>query len=140
MIKHSQSTTRRAGLTKTEVLVSAVLLTAVMSVTASMFHNINLVWKNIRHHRIAMGELSDQLDMLTRNPQGDIKAVIKELQPSSICRAALWEPALTASIAKDKLGQRIDVELKWRSTNGTRKSPRSNSVKLSGWLTGGKPK
>ena len=55
-----------AGLSKMEVLVSTMLLMAVMSTTATMFHNVNLVWKDIRHHRIATSELANQLDVLTR--------------------------------------------------------------------------
>ena len=129
-----------AGITKMEVLVSMVLLMAVMSVTATMFHSINLVWKDIRHHRIATSELSNQLDVLTRVEAGEIENAIKELKPSEICSDALPKSTLSAKVVKDALGDRLDLEIQWRSRNATRADARPNRAQLSGWLMGGEAK
>lgn len=129
-----------AGLSKMEVLVSTMLLMAVMSTTATMFHNVNLVWKDIRHHRIATSELANQLDVLTRVGAGEIETVIKELKPSVVCSNALPKSTLSAKVVKDALGDRIDLEIQWRSRSGTREDPRPNRAQLSGWLVGGTPK
>jgi len=130
----------RAGLSKMEALVSMMLLMAVMSVTATMFHNINLVWKDIRHHRIATGELANQLDILTRVEAGKIESALKDLKPSRICGDALPKSTLSAKVVKDEFGDRIDLEIQWRSRNTTRTDAHPNRVRLSGWLIGGKPK
>ena len=129
-----------AGLSKMEVLVSTMLLMAVMSTTATMFHNVNLVWKDIRHHRIATSELANQLDVLTRVGAGEIETVIKELKPSVVCSNALPKSTLSAKVVKDALGDRIDLEIQWRSRTGTREDPRPNRAQLSGWFVGGTPK
>lgn len=130
----------RIGLTKIEVLASTILLMAVMSVTATMFHKINLVWKDIRHHRIATGELVNQLDILTRVEAGEIKTAIKELKPSDICSDALPKSTLSATVVKDAVGERIDLEIQWRSRNGTRDDARPHRAQLSGWLMEGASK
>jgi len=130
----------RTGITKTELIVSTMLLVVVMSVTATMFHNVNQVWKDIRHHRIASSELANQLDELTRLDRGEIAAAIKDLKPSAICNDALPESTLSATMVKDVLGERIDLEIQWRGRYGTRSTARSNRANLSGWLTGGMPK
>jgi len=130
----------RIGLTKIEVLASTILLMAVMSVTATMFHKINLVWKDIRHHRIATGELVNQLDILTRVEAGEIETAIKELKPSNICSDALPKSTLSASVVKDAVGERIDLEIQWRSRNGTRDDARPHRAQLSGWLMEGASK
>ena len=130
----------RIGLTKVEVLASTILLMAVMSVTATMYHKINLVWKDIRHHRIATGELVNQLDILTRVEAGEIKTAIKELKPSDICSDALPKSTLSATVVKDAVGERIDLEIQWRSRNGTRDDARPHRAQLSGWLMEGASK
>ena len=130
----------RIGLTKIEVLASTILLMAVMSVTATMFHKINLVWKDIRHHRIATSELANQLDILTRVEAEEIETAIKELKPSDICSDALPKSTLSASVVKDAVGERIDLEIQWRSRNGTRDDARPHRAQLSGWLMEGASK
>ena len=136
----SERRRNRTGLTKMEVLASTILLMAVMSVTATMFHKINLVWKDIRHHRIATGELVNQLDILTRVEAGEIKTAIKELKPSNICSDALPKSTLSATVVKDAVGERIDLEIQWRSRNGTRDDARPHRAQLSGWLMEGASK
>jgi len=128
------------GLTKIEVLISTVVLIAVMSVTATMFHKTNLIWKDLRHHRIATGELANQLDVLTRVEASEIEAAIEALKPSEICSDALPRANLSASVVKDAIGDRIDLEIQWRSGNDTRDQQRPNRARLSGWLRGGTPK
>jgi hypothetical protein len=127
----------RRGVTKIDVLVSTMLLMAVMSVTATMFHNINLIWKDIRHHRIAAGELANQLDVLTRVDVAEIETAIKELKPSVICSDALPKSTLSAKVVKDAIGNRVDLELQWRARSDTRSQGSANRVLLSGWLKGG---
>ncbi len=128
-----------SGMTQVEVLISTVLLIVVMSVTAMMFHKINLVWKDIRHHRIATSELANQLDVLTRISAAKIEAALGELEPSKICHDALPAATLSANLAKDAIGDRVDLEIQWRSGNDTGRQARPNRVRLSGWLMGGKP-
>ncbi len=129
-----------SGFTKIELLASVMLLMAVMSVTATMFHKVNLVWKDIRHHRVATGELANQLDVLTRVGTEDIEAAIGELKPSVICGNALPKPTLSAKVVKDAIGERVDLEIQWRNSNGTRADARPNRARLSGWLMEGTSK
>lgn len=126
-----------AGFTKVELLASMMLLMAVMGFTATMFHKVNLVWKDIRHHRVATGELANQLDVLTRVEADEIEAAIRELKPSVVCEDALPKSTLSAKIVKDAIGDRIDLEIQWRSSHGTRAAARPNRARLSGWLMGG---
>ena len=126
---------KTAGMTKMEVLAAAAILLTVMSVTATMFHKVNLMWKDIRHHRIATSELANRLDVLTRIAPKNIAAEIDELKPSAVCDDALPKATLSAKLVKDPIGQRIDLEIQWRSRVATRDNERPNRARLSGWLT-----
>jgi hypothetical protein len=127
-------------MTKMEVLAASMILMTVMSVTATMFHNVNLVWKDIRHHRIATSELANQLDVLTRVEPKDIETALEELEPSTLCSDALPKPTLSGNLVKDAIGERVDLEIQWRSRSGTRDEALPNRARLSGWLKGGTPK
>ena len=94
----------------------------------------------MRYHRIATSELANQLDVLTRAEPGEIEALVEELKPSEICSDALPESSLSAKVVKDEIGDRIDLEIQWRSGHGTRADRRPNRARLSGWLMGGTPK
>ena len=62
---------RRKGFTYAEVLVSATILTTIMSLVTVSSFRISRVWKDVRQQKIALNELSNHLDRLTALPVDD---------------------------------------------------------------------
>ena len=58
----------RHGFSYAEVLVCATVLTTIMSLVTTSSFRISRVWKDIRHEKAALNELSNQLDWLTSQP------------------------------------------------------------------------
>jgi len=119
---------QRSGLTMTEIIVSAVLLMTVMSFVGSICFRVNLIWSDVNHNRVAINELSNQLEVLTLLKPDQVAVAIESLEPSQACSGALKSPALTGEIIKDELGSRVILRLNWE------RPVESLPVELSGWV------
>jgi len=117
----------RRGISSLEFLVSFSVMVVVMTFMTSLTFKVSRVWRDIDHDRLAMNELSNQLDFLTRQHGAQLIEQVKNLKPSEFCLAGLPNPRITASLTGDPLGQRIDLELIWDHT------PIERKLQLSGW-------
>jgi hypothetical protein len=129
--KHGQSVHQprcRDGITAVELIISAGLLITVMSFVTTICFQINLVWKDINHHRVAMGELSNQLEELSRLSREDAQTAIDGLKPSSVCGRSLNKPELTGELIDDVFGTRIVLKINW-----DRRNP-GKPMELVGWI------
>lgn len=118
----------RGGFTIIEVLVTAGLLTVVMSFVSSMVFRINNVWRDTGHQRAAMNELSNQLERLTLMTPDEVSAAIDSLQPSDTVSRTLADPKFSGELIEDDWGHRIVLKLDWQ-----RPYP-GKPVQLVGWL------
>ena len=118
---------RSSGVSSIEFLVSFSVMATVMTFATTMTLNISRVWRDIEHHRLAVCELSNQLEELTRLTGESLVERIAEIRPSEFCKRGLNEPQISAEIGSDNLGQRIDLELAWKH------QPVERKVRLSGW-------
>lgn len=118
---------QRGGVSSIEFLVSFSVMATVMTFATTMTLNISRVWRDIEHHRLAVSELSNQLEELTLLRGEKLADRVSEIQPSDFCKQGLNEPRISATISTDKLGQRIDLELAWKH------QPVERKVRLSGW-------
>lgn len=119
---------RRRGVTTIELVVSAMLLMAVMTFVTTLCFRINLVWKDIGHHRVAVGELSNQLESLQRMTPAEAQAAVESLEPSLLCRRTLRDPELEGELIADELGNRIVLQINW-----ARRNP-GQPIELAAWL------
>lgn len=118
----------RHGVTAVELIVSAVLLMAIMSFITTLGFRINLVWKDVNHHRIATGELSNQLEEITKMTPAEAKSAISILRPSSLCARSLPNPQLSGELIEDELGNMVVMRINWN-----RRNP-GKPVELAGWI------
>lgn len=118
----------RNGITAIELMVSAVSLLTIISVVSTLGVRINGVWKDIGHRRVAVCELSNQLEKLTRLPAGDLENELASLEPSEHCLRSLRNAKLQATTEADALGTRIVLSLNW-----DRRHP-GKAVQLAAWL------
>lgn len=120
----------RRGVSLIELLVAAVVLVSVMSLVTSLCFRISLVWQEIGHRRVAVAELSNQLERLTRMDPEDVPQALALLKPSSLLEQTLLTPQLSGDIVESELGHQIELQLNWR-----RRHP-GKPVELVGWIAG----
>ena len=121
----------RSGFAYTEVMVAGTVLLTAMSLVAVSSFRVSRVWKDVQHERIALTELSNQLDRLTMLPAEEVEDLIDSLDVSSQCKATLENPQLTGSMeTEEEFGRRLTLSLTWQSHPEKRSKP----AKLTGWL------
>ena len=118
----------RTGITILELTVSAVILVAVMTFFTTLSVRINQVWKDIGYKRMAMAELANQVDQISRLDRVGAEKAIESLSPSTLCEQTLSQPELTGEINQTELGTQIVLRLNWKRSNG------GKPVELVGWL------
>ena len=119
---------QRRGFTVQELIVSVAVLLTVMTITTSMLVNVNKIWKDIRSHRIAVCELGNQLERLTRMTKDEVESELEKLTASPICANSLREPDLTGTLAEDDLGYRVTLTIQYKN-----RFP-GKQLSLSAWL------
>ncbi len=119
----------RRGVSLIELLVSALLLMTIMSFVTTFCVQIDRVWKDIGQHRVALCELSNQLEGLTRLKPEAAQQALEALVPSETCRRTLQRPELTGNLVEDDLGMRVVLQLNWQRRYS------GKPVTLAGWLS-----
>ena len=118
----------RRGITTIELIISAMLLMTAMTFVTTLCFRVNMIWQDIGHHRVAVGELSNQLESLQRLSPAEAQAALDSLQPTLWCRRTLRDPELEGELIKDELGNRIVLQINW-----TRRNP-GQPINLAAWL------
>ena len=111
-----------------EVVVSAGGLMVVMSCMSALIVRIDSVWKDTGHHRVAMNELSNQIERLTLMSPNEVDAAVSELKPSLLASRTLSDARLSGSVVDDEWGRRVILQIDWR-----RKHP-GQPMTLTAWL------
>ncbi|NOZ40318.1 MAG: hypothetical protein GXP24_08845 [Planctomycetes bacterium] len=125
---HSKLPKRRGGFTVTELIVAATLLVVLMSVVGTLTVSSGRLWQDTRHYRLAIDELSNQLDRLTALDDTRLTTAIAELSASPQIRSVLPNPVLTAESLADENGTRVVLQLAWDRLG------KSRPVSLVGWM------
>jgi hypothetical protein len=127
--RSSSAFSQNRGVTVVELMVSMVLLFTLMSFVTTICFQVNFIWRDINQHRIALGEISNQLEQLTELPREDAVAALESLQPSTACARTLRAPVLTGEVVDDDFGSQIVLRINWH-----RKHP-GKPLELVGWIT-----
>ena len=123
-----QPLSRRRGAMVMEMVVSCAVLITIMTFVTTLCFQVNRLWRSSGHHRVAMSELSNQLDRLTLMSVDEVKEEFESLEASELCSRTLQDPVLSGEVVDDQLGQRIILSLNWRRLNP------GKPVELSGWI------
>ncbi|MEZ6088591.1 MAG: hypothetical protein R3C05_11300 [Pirellulaceae bacterium] len=121
----------RQAFTMIEMVISAMILFGVMSLVASMAFRVDRVWIDVRHHRVAMTELSNQLEVLTRTPVEQLPDAINNLMPSSAVAEALPNVSLSAELQEEGSLTRITLQLDWQRRHG------GKPMRMVAWVSSG---
>ena len=111
-----------------EILAATVILCATVTVVTNLLFKCGMVWRDVSQHRVAIHELSAQLEELTLMEADSVAEKIGQLKPSAICAERLPEAKLTGSLVEDSLGVRIELSINWK------RAVESKPMVLCGWL------
>jgi hypothetical protein len=117
-----------------EVFVGLTLLTTVLSLSAPLVVRHGRMLIGHRHYRIALDELTNQLDRLTALPVDEVPAAIQQLSPSEFAAARLPGVKLQSRLESADIGQRVILTITWDEPE-RRKAP----ISLAAWIIATSP-
>jgi len=104
----------RRGLAMFELVTSAVAMVTIMSFVTTLCFRTSNIWKDIGQQRVAVSELSNQLDRLTRMKLPQIEKELQSLEPSGYCKKTLREAQLFGKLEQSDLGPHITLKINWK--------------------------
>lgn len=119
----------RRGSTVIECVVAASVLIVAMGTITTMSFRASRMWIDTGHQRIAMNEIVNQLEQIVDAEPEEIDSLVENMAPSSFARESLDQPVISAVRIRDRSGDRVTVELAWRSPHPI--AP----VELTGWIS-----
>jgi hypothetical protein len=119
----------RRGTTSLEVIVAFTLLSGVMAFAVPLVVAHGRLMKAQRNYRIALDELSNQLDRASTLPAEELQAAIEKLSPSPQAAERLPGAKLRGQLAESQLGSRVTIEIWWDEPNR-----QAAPVRLTGWI------
>jgi len=119
VLTNAATSRSRHGTTIIEFVVACSLLTALILLVVPSAVRIGRAQRIVRHERIALDELTNQLDRLAQLPLSQIKQEITSLTPSEFALAGLQSPRLSGAIQESEEGHRLVLKITWDSSGGS---------------------
>lgn len=117
------------GTTSIELLVSFTLLTAVMGMSVPLVVRHGRLLTSARHYRCALDELTNQAELLSSRPSGEIAGLLKNLSPSEFAKVHLPGAEIKGELSPVENGERLTLRIVWNEV-GRRQSP----LTLATWI------
>jgi hypothetical protein len=96
-----------------EVIVALTLLTSVLSLSLPLVVRHGRLLKDQRDYRVALDEVSNQLDRLTALQEDELQAARKGLAVSEFAAARLSQAKLRSEFESSDIGGRLTLRLTW---------------------------
>src|SRR6266480_5409484 len=112
----NRSSRRRLATSTLEVLVPLTLLMSVLSVSLPLIVRHGRLLMVQQHYRLALDELSNQLDRLTGMRAEDVPLALKQLSVSPFTAARLVGAKLNAELKPAEIGQSFTIRLTWNES------------------------
>ena len=119
----------REAFTSIEVTVAATLLVAIMSMVGPLAIRTTRIWRDSRHHQLAMEELTGQIERLIALSPSDRTEAMQTLAPSRALATAAPEAEIIGQLIQDSESTRIVLKVRWNQPN----YPRAD-LTLVGWV------
>ncbi|WP_428306269.1 hypothetical protein [Lacipirellula sp.] len=129
MMTKTRLVKRRLGTTLIELLVAFTLLTALLGAALPLIVRHQQLLASARTYRLALDELSNQLETLTALEAEELPAALETLAPSPFAVERLPGAELTAALDTDGDQPRLTLALAWNEP-GRRDKP----LTLVAWL------
>jgi hypothetical protein len=125
----SQRRPGRFATSSLEVLVAFTLISGALAIATPLIVAHGKLLKGQRDYRLALDELSSQLDRLTALPAAEVPQALAEIAPAEFTASKLPGAELRGQLEATDLGQRVTLELWWDEPNR-----RAAPVRLAAWL------
>ncbi|WP_425614073.1 hypothetical protein NA78x_003927 [Anatilimnocola sp. NA78] len=121
----------RRATSSLEVVVAFLLTSAILTLATPLIvaHNRLLIAQ--REYRLALSELSNQIERLSLLPPAELPTAIEQLEPSPLATEKLSGAKVAGEVKASDLGQRVTLQITWDEPN-RREAP----VRLTAWLNG----
>ena len=119
---------RRSAFTLLELLVAATLLIALISFVLPLAFRASRLWQEARSYRLAVHELSNQLEDLTLLGDEERKQALSNWKPNEALLQVLPEASITGEVIDDADGKRLRLSLQWQRPYGTQ------PLTMVGWI------
>ena len=103
----------RRGTTAFEVIVSFSLLSSVLAFATPLVVRHTRLLASQRHYRLALDELSNQLERLSALAADERAAALEKIGPSDFAAEHLPGAELRGELAESDFGQRVTLRLTW---------------------------
>jgi hypothetical protein len=124
----SHTTSLRQGSMAIELLVAATLLMCMIGILGPLTVRTSRICNDGRHMRMALDELSNQLDWLTSLDRDELTQALENLAPSEQVQQVLPDASLHGETLSDADGTRLILTLDWeRPMKGV-------PISLTGWM------
>jgi hypothetical protein len=104
---------RRPAISSIEVLVGFIILSTALTLSLPLLVQHQRLLESARHYRLALDELSNQLDRLSLLPPSDVALEVARLTPSPFFAKQLPDAKLAGDLKAADIGQRITLRLTW---------------------------
>lgn len=121
----------RVGSTISELLVASSLLVTTVAMIGAATVNAHRLLHSGREYRVAVDELSNQMEYLLSIDSQRLASAIESLQPTAHAQSLLDAPSITGEIIESDDGRRLELQLQW--TRPGEAAP----LLLVGWLSEG---
>lgn len=123
----------RSGSTALEALVAFTLLSAALTFATPLVVQHSRLLKAQRDYRLALDEVSNQIERLSLLPTDELSGALSQLKPSELTVAKLPGAELGGKLDDSDIGRRLTLRLSWQSQG----SP--TTVSLTTWLLPASP-
>lgn len=97
----------------TDLVVGATLLVALISFVAPLAVRTGRLWQDTDRTRLALDELSNQLERITRLEESELPAALESLTPSPHLAKRLPSATIEGETITDTDGTRVVLSLHW---------------------------
>jgi hypothetical protein len=118
----------RGGTGSLDTLVAFTLLVTVLSVATPLVVRHTRLLKSQRDYRLALDELSNQMDRLTALSADELPNALNELTPSSFLAERIPGSRLSGELQAAETGFRLKLRLSWDE------SQQNPPVSLAAWV------
>jgi hypothetical protein len=126
--RRSRGQRSRAGMTVSELLVSATLLLSLIAVIAPITVRAGRIWQESRTYQFALEELTNELEHLTSLSPEERQTALEQWQPTPSVSLRLPDAKLNARTLEDDDGERLVLTLDWD------RIPGAPPLTLVGWI------
>ncbi len=111
-----------------ELVVAAGLLLVAMSFVVQMTYRVDHLWTDAAEHRVAMHELSNQVERLSLLSVDEVSRQLESLEIAANVTTILRDAAVSGELVEDDFGKRLVLRLNWSRRHA------GEPLQMVGWM------